>query len=125
MSKHLDDFEEKPAVKEYFIRFCKIQAEKEGIVKNLVLTSTPNPDDENSKIIELCDKVQIGETLEQAIKRSLKTELEIDQVKKFFVLEIEEKAKNNKGKFLPRSVLYVEVEYQELTVSKFQDFFVN
>lgn len=108
-----------PAKKEYFIKFLNIVSCVNGYPLHLVFCEK-NP---KKEFVLFCDKVLIGETLKQAIKRALNSTFGISEVLNFQVTGKTEKARNKRGELLDRVVVFVEVKYEDVRPDVWSPYF--
>lgn len=102
------DFLFEPALKEIFVKFKGVYSRDEnGKSVKIVLTN-------GKSVAEYCDKIKIGETLELAIKRSLKTDFGLELIDydlwKFGI----DSAKNKEGEILSRVSVVAYVKFAPL-----------
>jgi len=115
-----------PAKKEYFVKFLKIEAvNPDGQNKLLILHTKEDINNPKNKLILYCDKVFLGETLELAIKRTLKDNFGLEEVRYFYPSDTIETAPDKQGNVLQRCLVFVGVGYKELRIKKWGSFFVS
>lgn len=94
-------FLDKPAEKEYFTKFVGIYCKEMKVVLN-------------DGAAEYCDKVKIGETLEMAIKRSLKDDFGLELIDFDVLVFAIDTATNKQGEILSRIAVKTYVNYGKL-----------
>lgn len=106
---HKEQIFTSPAEKSYFIRLKIAALDKSGRYEQLFLTKGKSPT-EKSKRFDYCDKVNKGETLEQAFKRVFFESYGLSDFKQITILSKRESDYNKEGISLPRYVLEVKVD---------------
>lgn len=96
-----------PAQFEYFVRFIIIGLEDN---KKFILQLK----DKNNLKVNYCGKVFKGETLEEAIKNEIFDSFKIKQIIKYSCYEKQESAPNRYGDILPRVVVEVTVDKNQI-----------
>src|SRR3989304_4988646 len=87
----------------------------------LVFCNKRSIKDKDARLSVYCDKVEVGETLEQGLRRALKDDLGITKINNFWlVTDIVEGDYDKQGNFLPRYVLQVEVNRPERVKEPFK-----
>jgi len=95
------DFLDKPAEKEYFTKFIGIYSRNMKVVLN-------------NGASEYCDKIKIGETLEMAIKRSLRDDFGLELIDFDVLVFAIDTAINKQGETLSRIAVKTYVNYNKL-----------
>ena len=111
-AKYLD-FLNKPVEEEYFTRFVRIYSKDNN--GNAVKISL---NQKNLEPTEYCDKIKIGETLETALKRSLKDDFGLDLVDFDILVFFLDTAKNKHGQSVTRIPVIVYVKYNLLKIKE-------
>lgn len=102
------DFLFKPAEKEIFIKFRRIYSRDEkGNPVKISLTR-------DGAVVEYCDKIKIGETLELAIRRSLQTDFGLEMIDYDLWAFGIDTAKNKQGEVLSRIPVVAYVKFAPL-----------
>lgn len=106
-----------PAKFEYFVRFVII-----GLEDNKEFTLFLVGKDNTRG--EYCGKVLKGETLEQTIKNELFNSFKIEKIKKYYCYEKQESAPNRYGDILPRVVVEVTIDINQVKNKNFQNSYI-
>lgn len=110
-----------PAKFEYFIRFKFFLYTEDSLFKlnliasnDLITWSSGTQSYPESKYLAYCGKVNLNETLDQAIHRELKNGLGIEKINKFSFYEETEFSKTRFGEVLPRVIVNVDIDLKEI-----------
>ncbi|PIS12248.1 hypothetical protein COT70_01895 [candidate division WWE3 bacterium CG09_land_8_20_14_0_10_47_33] len=79
----------------------------------LVFCNKRDIKDKDARLSTFNDKVEVGETLEQGLRRALRDDLGITKINYWFITDRVEGDYDKQGNFLPRYVLQVVVERPE------------
>jgi len=140
------EFFEKPAERKYFIKVFvssfggwpllrrfpflvgKFSSRLAGAVGEvlapeyaLVFCNKRDIKDKDARLSTFNDKVEVGETLEQGLRRTLKDDLGITKINNFWLItDTVEGDYDKQGNFLPRYVLQVEMDRPERVKEPFK-----
>lgn len=104
------DFLNQPAEQEFFTKFAGIYSRDDGDAVQVTLTSIYT--DNNN--VEYCDKILIGETLRESVKRALFDNFGLHLVDYWLSVLDHDIVKNKHGKSITRFTIFAYVSYAKL-----------
>ncbi|MBU3935438.1 hypothetical protein KJ909_02070, partial [Patescibacteria group bacterium] len=114
-----------PADSEYFTRFLGIYSINEQNEPISIKLHQKESDLENKEVILYCDKVKVGETLEDSIKRSMMSDFGLELLSYRACSWVIDEAKNKLGQSLPRIGVMAYVKYGPIEDKKAAGCFVS
>lgn len=104
----------------FFPQLARMSGEFVAPEYALVFCSKRDIKDKDARLSTFNDKVEVGETLGQGLRRALKDDLGITKISYWFITDHVEGDYDRQGNFLPRYVLQVVVERPERVKEPFK-----
>lgn len=104
----------------FFPQLARVLGEFVAPEYALVFCNKRDITDKDARLSTFNDKVEVGETLEQGLRRALKDDLGITKINYWFIEDYVEGDYDRQGNFLPRYVLQVVVERPERVKEPFK-----